>query len=110
MLRCSAITPEINIKEKSIKITYHDEDGLTLAETFRFNFKKSRQAFNNLFARRIADGSQTIEGDKLEEVKPFLPYLPAPDFVIAKKQKQHWQVTERLFDYQGPYRKANQLS
>lgn len=109
VLRCSDITPELNIKEKSIKITYHDEDGLTLAETFRFNFKKSRQTFNDLFARRIANGSQSIQFDKIEEVERFLPYLPTPDFVIAKKQKQHWQVTERLFDYQGPYRKANEL-
>ncbi|SHF55450.1 ATP-dependent helicase IRC3 [Marinomonas polaris DSM 16579] len=110
VLRCSGITPELNIKEKSIKIIYHDEDGLTLSETFRFNFKKSRQTFNDLFARRIANGSQSIQFDKIEEVERFLPYLPTPDFVIAKKQKQHWQVTERLFDYQGPYRKANELS
>lgn len=109
VLRCSDITPEIDAKNKSIKITYHDEDGLTLSETFRFNYKKSRQAFNDLFGRRIANGIQSVQFDTLEEVEPFLPYLPTPDFVIAKKQKQHWQVTERLFDYQGPYRKANEL-
>jgi DNA repair protein RadD len=109
VLRCSDITPEIDVKDKSIKITYHDEDGLTLSETFRFNYKKSRQAFNDLFGRRIANGIQSVQFDTLEEVEPFLPYLPTPDFVIAKKQKQHWQVTERLFDYQGPYRKANEL-
>jgi DNA repair protein RadD len=109
VLRCSDITPEIDAKDKSIKITYHDEDGLTLSETFRFNYKKSRQTFNDLFGRRIANGSQSVQFDTLEEIEPFLPYLPTPDFVIAKKQKQHWQVTERLFDYQGPYRKANEL-
>ena len=109
VLRCSDITPEIIWKDKSLKVTYHDEDGLTLSETFRFNYKKSRQSFNDLFGRRIANGSQSIQFDTLEEVEKFLPYLPAPDFVIAKKQKQHWQVTERLFDYQGPYRKANEL-
>jgi len=32
--------------------------------------------------------------------------LPAPDFVIARKQKHYWQVQERIFDYQGHYRKA----
>jgi DNA repair protein RadD len=109
VLRCSDITPEIIWKDKSLKVTYHDEDGLTLSETFRFNYKKSRQSFNDLFGRRIANGSQSIQFDTLEEVEKFLPYLPTPDFVIAKKQKQHWQVTERLFDYQGPYRKANEL-
>ena len=99
----------INSAEKSIKITYHDEDGLTLSETFRFNYKKARQRFNDLFARRLASGTQSIQFDSLDELQKFLPYLPAPDFVIAKKQKHHWQVTERLFDYQGPYRKANTL-
>lgn len=110
VLRCSDITSDIIWKDKSLKITYHDEDGLTLSETFRFNYKKSRQAFNDLFGRRVANASQSIEFDTLEEVEKFLPYLPAPDFVIAKKQKQHWQVTERLFDYKGPYRKANELN
>lgn len=110
VLRCSDITSDIIWKDKSLKITYHDEDGLTLSETFRFNYKKSRQAFNDLFGRRVANASQSITFDTLEEVEKFLPYLPAPDFVIAKKQKQHWQVTERLFDYQGPYRKANELN
>ena len=109
VLRCAAITPVINSAEKSIKITYHDEDGLTLSETFRFNYKKARQRFNDLFARRLASGTQSIQFDSLDELQKFLPYLPAPDFVIAKKQKHHWQVTERLFDYQGPYRKANTL-
>ncbi|MCF2949429.1 DEAD/DEAH box helicase [Paraglaciecola aquimarina] len=109
VLRCAAITSKINKADKCVKITYHDEDGLTLSETFRFNFKKSKQSFNDLFARRIAKGTQSLEFDSLEELAPFLPHLPAPDFVIAKKQKQYWQVTERLFDYQGPYRKANEL-
>jgi DNA repair protein RadD len=110
VLRCSAITPEIIWAEKCLKVTYHDEDGLTLSETFRFNYKNSRQVFNDLFARRMANGSQSIQFNSLKEVVSFLPYLPAPDFVIAKKQKTHWQVTERLFDYLGPYRKANELS
>jgi DNA repair protein RadD len=109
VLRCAAITPEINKADKCLKVTYHDEDGLTLSETFRFNYKNSRQTFNDVFARRIANASQSLQFNSLEELEKFLPYLPAPDFVIAKKQKRHWQVTERLFDYEGPYRKANEL-
>ncbi|MBJ7537605.1 DEAD/DEAH box helicase [Marinomonas transparens] len=110
VLRCSGMTPVISKTDKSLKITYHDEDGVTLTETFRFSYKKSRQSFNEDFGRRIANGSHPIEFDGLDEVEKFLLYLPAPDFVIAKKQKQHWQVTAKLFDYQGPYRKANQLN
>ncbi|MEP4892525.1 MAG: DEAD/DEAH box helicase [Aliiglaciecola sp.] len=109
VLRCAAITPEVIWADKCLKITYHDEDGLTLSETFRFNYKNSRQTFNEQFARRIANASQSVQFQSLEELQEFLPYLPVPDFVIAKKQKHHWQVTERLFDYEGPYRKANEL-
>lgn len=109
VLRCAAITPEINKADESVKISYHDEDGLTLSETFRFNYKNSRQSFNDLFARRIANGSQSLQFNSVAELEKFLPYLPTPDFVIAKKQKHHWQVTERLFDYEGLYRKANEL-
>ncbi len=110
VLRCAGISPSIHTSDNSIKITYHDEDGLTLTETFRFDYKKSRQSFNELFGRRIANASQTLEFDQAEQVAPFIDYLPTPDFVIAKKNKQHWQVTERLFDYQGPFRKANDLN
>jgi DNA repair protein RadD len=109
VLRCAAITPEIIWADKCLRVTYHDEDGLTLSETFRFKYKSARHTFNDLFARRIANGTQAIQFTSLEELEKFLPYLPTPDFVIAKKQKHHWQVTERLFDYQGPYRKANEL-
>ena len=110
VLRCAAITSEIIWAEKCLKVTYHDEDGLTLSETFRFHERKSRHAFNDLFARRMTNGGESIELTTLKDVEKFLPYLPTPDFVIAKKQKQYWQVTERLFDYLGSYRKANQLS
>ncbi|RBO82568.1 DEAD/DEAH box helicase [Marinomonas aquiplantarum] len=110
VLRCAGISPTIQASDNSVKITYHDEDGLTLSETFRFDYKKSRQSFNDVFGRRIANASQTIDFDKAEQVARFVDYLPTPDFVIAKKNKQHWQVTERLFDYQGPFRKANNLN
>ncbi|MGR0279623.1 DEAD/DEAH box helicase [Marinomonas dokdonensis] len=109
VLRCSGFTTEHSISGETLKIIYHDEEGITLTETFRFKQKKSRQAFNDIFAKRLAAATQNISFENVEELLPFLPYLPSPDFVIAKKNKQYWQVTERLFDYQGPYRKANQL-
>ncbi|MBR7887899.1 DEAD/DEAH box helicase [Marinomonas sp. A79] len=108
VLRCSGITTELDKNKQALKIVYHDEDGVTLSETFRFNLNKSRKVFNEQFARRLANGSHVIEFEKVEDVTQFLEYLPFPDFVIAKKMKQYWQVTERLFDYEGPYRKANE--
>ncbi|WP_205342116.1 hypothetical protein [Denitrificimonas caeni] len=40
------------------------------------------------------------------EVLEMQALLPAPYFVIARKKKHYWQVQERIFDYQGSYRKA----
>ncbi|SBS33433.1 UvrABC system protein B [Marinomonas spartinae] len=108
VLRCSGITLTLLKAEQAIKVTYHDEDGSTLSESFFFNQKKSRQRFNEQFGRRIANGTHPLTFDTPEDAMKFESYFPAPDFVIAKKQKNYWQVSERLFDYQGPYRKANE--
>jgi len=108
VLRCSGITLTLLKTEHAIKVIYHDEDGSTLSESFFFNHKKSRQRFNEHFGRRVANGTHPLTFDTPEDAMKFEPYFPAPDFVIAKKQKNHWQVSERLFDYQGPYRKANE--
>ncbi len=44
----------------------------------------------------------------VDTVLEFQALLPAPDFVIARKQKHYWQVQERVFDYKGSYRRANE--
>ncbi|MDU7766365.1 MAG: ATP-dependent helicase, partial [Serratia marcescens] len=36
--------------------------------------------------------------------------LRHPDFVVARKRGQFWQVREKVFDYQGRFRRANQLA
>ncbi|MGB3383824.1 MAG: DEAD/DEAH box helicase [Marinomonas sp.] len=110
VLRCSGITLASQPDDDSIKVTYHDEDGTTLSESFYFKQKKSKQKFNEEFGRRVANSTHPIEFEHANDALKFEPYLPTPDFVIAKKQKHHWQITERLFDYQGPYRKANDLT
>lgn len=32
-----------------------------------------------------------------------------PDFVGARKRGQFWQVRKKVFDYQGRFRRANEL-
>lgn len=123
VIRCSGITAVI--RDNSIDVTYFDEDGDELKETFNFSHHKRKRLFTQEFIRRLANSTVNIKIESLLELEPFLPYLPHPDFVIAredskKSQKrnntkegsstQHWKVTERLFDYQGPYRKANKLA
>lgn len=112
VIRCAGI--KTKLQNNKIAITYFDEDANELNESFDFTINKRRKMFLEEFVRRIAQGTTQIKIDKLAELEPFLPYLPHPDFVIARKTKQGkysvWKVTERLFDYQGLYRKANQLA
>jgi DNA repair protein RadD len=108
VIRCQAIS--CKIESNKVHITYHDEDGDELKQSFNFDFKKSRQRFNDEFGRRLGEGSTPLEFDSAEQITPFASYLPSPDFVIAEQDKKHWRVTQLLFDYQGPYRKANALS
>ena len=37
-----------------------------------FNYKKARQRFNDLFARRLASGTQSIQFDSLDELQKYL--------------------------------------
>ncbi|OPX56546.1 ATP-dependent helicase IRC3 [Oceanospirillum multiglobuliferum] len=107
VIRCAGIS--LNTSESKLKITYQGEDGEELSESFDFSKPAQRHVFNTLFGRRLANGQTPLTFKTLEEVLQLQSLLPAPDFVIARKQKHYWQVQERIFDYQGNYRKANEI-
>ena len=107
VIRCAGIT--LNANASKLKITYHSEDGEELSESFDFAKPAQRTIFNKLFGRRLANSQAPQEFSTLEEVLAVQTLLTAPDFVIARKQKHYWQVQERIFDYQGHYRKANEI-
>ncbi|MBZ2168782.1 DEAD/DEAH box helicase [Marinobacter sp. F4216] len=104
VIRCAGIT--LGVAGSKLKITYHGEDGEELSESFDFSKPAQRTVFNKLFGRRFANSQVPKEFSKAEEVLELQALLSAPDFVIARKQKHYWQVQERMFDYQGNYRKA----
>lgn len=108
VIRCQAISASIT--GNKIQVIYHDEDGDELKQSFNFLYKSHKQRFNEEFARRLGNGTAPLEFDNAEQVSAFIPHLPHPDFVIAEQEKHGWQVTQLLFDYQGPYRKANALT
>lgn len=110
VIRCAGIKVEINEKENSLLIRYFDEDANELTENFKLNNAARRKSFQQEFVKRIASGITQVTISQAKDIKSFLPYLPHPDFVIARKSQHYWKVTQRLFDYQGAYRKANQLS
>ena len=104
VIRCAGIS--LVREGPKLRITYHGEDGEELRESFDFSKPAQRAVFNKLFGRRFANGQAPKVFTQANEVLEMQALLPAPDFVIARKQKHYWQVQERVFDYQGQYRKA----
>ena len=110
VLRCSGVSLEES--DNRLKVIYHDEEGAELSEKFDLENFNQRTAFNQLFSKRLAVNLATKENITLTSIKQTLAvadYFPYPDFVIARKQKYYWRIKERIFDYQGQYRKANSL-
>lgn len=107
VIRCSGISLSANAGK--LKVTYHGEEGEELSESFDFAKPAQRAVFNRLFGRRLASSQAPVSFEKIDEVMQIQHLLSAPDFVIGRKQKHWWQVQERIFDYQGAYRKANEL-
>jgi len=104
VIRCSGIS--LKVDGSKLRITYHGEDGEELSESFDFRKPGQRTVFNRLFGRRFANSQAPKVFSSADEVLELQALLPAPDFVIARKQKHYWQVQERVFDYQGSFRKA----
>jgi len=114
VIRCAGVSLDaVDEKGKGkLKITYHDEEGAELSETFDFNIHGQLMAFNELFAKRLAVGlnhSKDFDVQNLQQVLQLASVFPCPDFVVARKQKYYWRIQHRLFDYEGRYRKANAL-
>ncbi|MEQ5836257.1 DEAD/DEAH box helicase [Marinobacter sp. NFXS9] len=111
VIRCAGITlnAQDSNNESKLKITYHGEDGEELSESFDFSKAPQRHVFNKLFGRRFANGQAPRTFSRADEVLEMQALLSAPDFVIARHQKRYWQVQERIFDYRGSYRKANEV-
>lgn len=112
VLRCSGMQFIAGHDEQGewLKIIYHDEDGATVPEYFRLHTKPQRYLFEQQFIRlhQRAPGLpfkwQTVN-DLIQQQHAFR----VPDFVIARQQKKQWKIREKIFDYQGRYRLANEL-
>lgn len=105
VMRCAGISFETD--QQRLIVIYHDEQGDTLKESFDFSYTKSRHRFNEQLGRRMYMGPKSF--NSLDEVFQLEAQFKHPDFVIAKRQGHFWKIEEKLFDYQGRYRKANQL-
>ncbi|MBA6347967.1 DEAD/DEAH box helicase [Colwellia sp. BRX8-9] len=118
IIRCAGLnlTKVSDKGADKLKITYHDEEGVELNDSFDFTKPNQVKAFNDIFSKRLSakisvqlGSTGSFEVTTLEQALKLANILPCPDFVIGRKQKFYWRVKSRLFDYQGKYRKANQL-
>lgn len=106
VLRVAGMT--LGFSAQTARVTYHDEDGTSVSEFFDFGHAGQRAVFGHIFKRRLPSHANT-RLDTPQAVLAVAKTLKAPDFVVARKVKHHWRVQTRLFDYEGRYRKANEL-
>ena len=111
VLRVSGMTLEATVNGRSLprlKVTYYDEEGVSLSDWYALETPAQRQAFQQVFLREHlrAPGLGWSPASP-EQVVDEQARLRFPDFVVARKvNKKHWRIQQRLFDYQGRYRKA----
>lgn len=116
VLRCSGLSLQQTEKDgkNRLEVLYHDEDGAELKEHYYFETSKQRFACWHYFLkphRRLHEHFPKADIDKLspEYIVEREIQLRAPDFVIARQEKSFSRVIEKLFDYEGRYRRANEL-
>ena len=113
VIRCSGMQMEADADKQGnerIKITYYDEDGAMINEYFRLNTPAQQGAFYHHFGKHaLINRAESFKANSVSTVIQQQKKFRRPDFVIAQKQKHYWQVLDKLFDYEGNYRKAEQL-
>ena len=112
VLRCAAMVLESGKDEKGewLKARYFDEDATEVSERFRLSTPAQRKAFEQLFMRPHQRAPGVPLGwQNAADIVALQPLLRHPDFVVARKQRHFWQIREKMFDYQGRYRRANEL-
>jgi len=107
VIRCAGVS--FSEHNKRLQVIYHDEQGVELSESFDLNHKGQRFFFNQQFGRRFAGASVPRRFTEISQVLALASSFTAPDFVIGKKSGKFWRIEEKIFDYQGRYRKANEL-
>ncbi|MDT0513467.1 DEAD/DEAH box helicase [Halomonas sp. LES1] len=110
VLRVAGMQLEATVNGRGLprlKVSYHDEDGMTLAEWFALETPAQRGAFAAAFLREhLRAPGVPFRPETLEQVIAERHRLRHPDFVVGRRVGRHWQVREKLFDYVGRYRRA----
>ncbi|WP_257264848.1 DEAD/DEAH box helicase [Endozoicomonas sp. ONNA2] len=113
VIRCSGMDMSADQDARGkqrIKITYHDEDGAEVNEFFRLDTPSQQGAFYHHFGKHaLINRAEPFRPSTVANVIHSRKKFRKPDFVIAQKEKHYWKIIDKLFDYDGNYRKAETL-
>ncbi|WP_130099773.1 DEAD/DEAH box helicase [Siccibacter turicensis] len=112
VLRCGGMALAAGADDKGewLNVTYYDEEGADVSEHFRLTTPAQRTAFEQLFIRpHTRTPGVPLAWKTATDLLAQQALLRHPDFVVARKKGHYWQVREKVFDYQGRYRRANEL-
>lgn len=106
VLRVAGMTLEASAQK--LTMNYLDEAAVSVSERFDFGQPKQRAVWNRIFGRRLAQGRHPLALEEVQQVLRVQGLLPVPDFVVARKVNGYYRVQERIFDYVGSFRRANE--
>ncbi len=112
VIRCSGMSFSKDTKngQERLTVIYHDEDGAELKEYFYLTTGAHQIAFTHNFSKQHQRvGGESLRPTSVEDVMDNQGSYRQPDFVIARKEKRYWKITEKIFDYEGRYRRAHEL-
>lgn len=113
VLRCGgmALSAGQDNRGEWLTINYYDEDGTTVSERFRLTTLAQRFVFEKQFlAQHLRAPGVPFQWQDAESVIRQQVLLRYPDFVVSRKKENYWQIREKIFDYQGRFRKSDSLA
>ena len=114
VIRCSGMVFAHSKDKKDtdrIKITYYDEDGAELTEYFLLETPSQQSAFYHHFGKQaLINRGEAFRAHSVMHIIAQQKKFRKPDFVIAVRQKHYWKICEKIYDYNGNYRKADNAS
>ncbi|HGH5988564.1 DEAD/DEAH box helicase [Morganella morganii] len=113
VLRCGgmALSAGQDNRGEWLTINYYDEDGTTVSERFRLTTPAQRFVFEKQFlTQHLRAPGVPFQWQDAESVIRQQMLLRYPDFVVSRKKENYWQIREKIFDYQGRFRKSDSLA
>ena len=83
-----------------------------MGDYFAFGTSSQQGAFYHQFCKfHFKERSSNFKPTSVAEVLEKSASFRTPDFVVGRKgKKEHFgSITEKIFDYEGRYRRANEL-